>query len=207
MNKSIKIYDSDFKKNAVLLSYQGGSIAKVERELKITRSLLNRWREDYQKFGTGSFPGTGYLKLNPKQKRIFELENKIRESNLKFTILKKAGICALQDRFKIFQYIKSNEKMYPIRKMCLVLGVSVRSYHTWKNENISETQRKKILIKKEIITIFFTVKQRYGAARIAIELQKLGYTISSATVGRYMKEEGLYSEIKKKQSKLLSTPN
>jgi transposase-like protein len=192
-----KIYDRDFKVKAVLLSYERGNKAQIGKELNIDSSLLTRWQKDYEKYGIESFPGTGYLKLNSVEKKVYELEKKIKEADLKFEILKKGNSFLFQGKLMIFDFIHNNEKKYSIRKMCKVLNVSVRTYHNWKNQNLSETKQKRVFIKKEIIEFFFNVEQRYGAQRIAKMLQNRGYKISSTTVGRYMKELGLYSKITK----------
>ena len=81
--------------------------------------------------------------------------------------------------------------------MCKVLGVSTNSHRRWKNQFVSETEKQRLLIKNEIIKIFSSVKKRYGAQRISVELMKRGYNISSSTVGRYMRSLGLYCEIRK----------
>ncbi|WP_082447135.1 IS3 family transposase [Flavobacterium sp. KJJ] len=52
-------------------------------------------------------------------------------------------------------------------------------------------------------SIFFATEQRYGKPRIKIELENSGYQISISTVGRHMKELGLYSKIKKNKVPLL----
>jgi len=192
-----KIYTRDFKERAVLLSFERGNIEQVERELEITHSLLNRWRQDYLKYGSGSFPGTGFLKCSRDQKRIHELEKNIKKVDLNFEILKNAALHLYQGKQMVFQFISDNEKNYAIKQMCKVLSVKQRTYHRWKNQFISESEKKKILIKDEINIVFFNAKKRYGAARIAIELQKRGIKISSSTVGRYMRALGLYCEIKK----------
>jgi len=192
-----KIYDYDFKVKAVLLSYERWNKAEVGKELNINSSLLTRWQQDYERYGTESFPGSGYLKLNSTEKKVYELEKKIKEVDLKFEILKKGSNLLCQGKFVIFEFIHNNEKIYSIRKMCKVLNVSVRTYHNWKSQNLSETKQKRISIKKEIIEIFFKVEQRYGAPRIAKTLQNRGHKISSTTTGRYMKELGLYSKITK----------
>ncbi|MBZ4035925.1 IS3 family transposase [Flavobacterium sp. 17A] len=192
-----KIYDRDFKVNAVLLSYKKGNKAEVGRELNIDSSLLTRWQQDYEQYGTESFPGTGFLKLNSTEKIVFALEKRIKEADLKFEILKKGNNLLHQGKFEIFRFIQANEKKYSIRIMCKVLNVSTRTYSTWKSQNLSETKQKKILIKKEIIYFFFKFKQRYGAQRIAKILQNRGHKISSTTAGRYMKELGLSSKISK----------
>lgn len=192
-----KIYDRNFKVRAVLLSYERGNKAEVGKELNIDSSLLTRWQQDYEKYGNESFPGTGYLKLNTIEKKVFELEKKIKEAELKFEILKKGSSLLFQGKFVIFEFIYNSEKIYSIRKMCKVLNVSTRSYHNWKNPNLSEAKQKRISIKKEIKEIFFEVEQRYGAQRIAKTLQNRGHKISSRTTGRYMKELGLFSKITK----------
>lgn len=197
MKKNIKIYDRDFKEKAVLISFEKNNIEQVERELGITKSLLNRWRQDYNKYGSGSFPGSGFLKLDPNQKKIYDLERKIKNVDLIFQILKKSIWYLNQEKKGIFHFISANENIYSINQMCRVLSISPNTYRKWKNQFVSETQKQKLLLKDEIKGIFFDTNQRYGAARITIELQKKGYKTSSTTVGRYMKSLGLYCEIKK----------
>lgn len=88
--QNMKKYERTFKENAVKLSYERGKgqTASIERELGITPSCLSRWRHDFEKFGTGSFCGTGYLKLTPEQTIITNLEKKIKDSELTLEILK-----------------------------------------------------------------------------------------------------------------------
>ena len=76
----MKKYERTFKEYAVKLSYERGKgqIENVERELGITRGCLNKWRQDSEKFGTGSFCGGGHLKLTPEQALIANLEKKIK---------------------------------------------------------------------------------------------------------------------------------
>jgi len=62
---------------------------------------------------------------------------------------------------------------------------------------LNETQKRKILMQKEITSIFFTFERRYGSDRIATELQKSGYQLSAVTVRKYMSEMGLTSMVKK----------
>lgn len=81
MKKIVKVYDRAFKVKAVLLSFQRNSIEPVEKELGITNSLLNRWRQDYQKYGIGSFPGCGNVRLSPEQKKYICLKKELRKQN------------------------------------------------------------------------------------------------------------------------------
>ena len=52
--------------------------------------MLYKWRQAHEKFGIGSFPGNGYLKLTVEQEKIRELEKKLKDAELERDILKKA---------------------------------------------------------------------------------------------------------------------
>jgi transposase len=90
MKENRKTYGRNFKEKAVQLSYERDNISQLAKELGITAPLLYKWRQDYQEFGTGSFPGKGKLKLSPEQEKIYELEKKLKETELERDILKKA---------------------------------------------------------------------------------------------------------------------
>ncbi len=85
-------YDPDFKRNAVLLcTEQGRSVAEVADNLGINRDLLYHWRSKYNKAnGLLAFPGNGNEALTPDQRRIRELEKKLRDTAMERDILKKA---------------------------------------------------------------------------------------------------------------------
>ena len=85
-----KIYDTTFKAKAVELSNERSNISALARELGIRVSMLYKWRKEYEEFGTGSFPGKGTLKQTPEQKKISELEAKLKDAELERDILKKA---------------------------------------------------------------------------------------------------------------------
>ena len=61
----------------------------------------------------------------------------------------------------IYSFIKSNEQLFPIEKMCKVLQVSNGSYYQWKKQAITASQHLKITIKEQITLIYFEAKQRY----------------------------------------------
>lgn len=197
MKRNRKKYDFIFKEKAVLLSYERNSLAKLEKELCLYCGALSKWRREYEKFNKDGIIGNQYLKLSLEQQRIEELEKKIKKSDLKFEILKSAGEYLHQGAAMIFYFMANNEKKYSIRLMCEVLSINRGTYRGWKNQIITERQKTKILIQKEITTMFFAFKQRYGSKRITIELQNSGYQISCWTVNNYMKELGLTNKVKK----------
>ncbi len=73
-------FDQDFKTNAVLLCTEPGrSVVEVAKNLGIGKDLLYRWRREYHRAnGQYVFPGNGVEALTPDQKRIRELEKKLR---------------------------------------------------------------------------------------------------------------------------------
>ena len=98
----------------------------------------------------------------------------------------------------IYSFIKNNEKLFPIEKMCKTLKVSSRSYYRWRKQIISVRLQLKTALKEQITAVYFKSKQRYGSPRITLELHNLGYKISRITVAKYMRELGLRSKLSKK---------
>ena len=97
-----------------------------------------------------------------------------------------------------YSFIKSNEQLFPIEKMCKVLQVSSGNYYRWKKQTITARQQLKITIKEQITLIYFAAKQRYGSPRITLKLKYLGYKVLRITVAKHMKELGLRSKLSKK---------
>ena len=91
-SKPRRKFDQDFKRNAVLLcSEPGRSVTGVAENLGIGKDLLYRWRREYHRAsGQYVFPGNGVEALTPNQKRIRELEKKLRDTEMERDILKKA---------------------------------------------------------------------------------------------------------------------
>jgi transposase InsO family protein len=98
----------------------------------------------------------------------------------------------------IYTFIKNNEKIFPIEKMCQVLQVGRRSYYDWKSQCVSDKKQRVIAIKEKITSIYFESKQRYGSPRIAAELNYTGTKASRITVAKYMNQLGLRSRLTKK---------
>ena len=193
-----KVYDRVFKEKAVQLSYERHNISELARELGITAPQLYKWRKEYEEFGQGSFPGNGNIKQTPEQECIAELERKLKDAEIERDILKKSNRHLFQKRSMIYIFIKNNEKIFPIEKMCKVLQVSQRSYYQWKSGSVSDRKQRAELVKEKITSIYFDSKQRYGSPRMTAELASLGDKLSRITVAKYMNQLGLRSKLSKK---------
>ena len=84
-------YDSDFKRNAVLLSEDPGrTVSEVAENLGIASDLLYRWRREYWAKESLAFPGHGREGLTAQEQKIRELEKKLKDVEMERDILKKA---------------------------------------------------------------------------------------------------------------------
>lgn len=84
-------YDPEFKRNAVLLTEEPGrTVKEVAENLGINSELIYRWRRQMRDRGELAFPGQGKMALTEEQKRIKELEKKLRDTEMERDILKKA---------------------------------------------------------------------------------------------------------------------
>jgi len=191
-------FDRVFKENAVKLSYEKSCQKDFAAELGIWPSILSRWREEYRKYGIGSFQGFGTPKVHPDNKIFFELEKNNKKSEIKLEIFKNGFPFLFQGKLVTYQFIRSNENKYSIDQMCEVLGICSRIYFKWKKHGIPKKHREVTLLKEEITSIFLNSKKQYGRDRITKELNNRGYKIAGRQVSNYMQELGLRSRVKKK---------
>ena len=198
MSGKYRKFNYTFKENAVLLSYEKSSLKDFAEELKIDPSVLCRWRREYKKFGTGSFLGSGNVRVHPDSKRLFELEKKSKKSAIKLEISKNGLPHLFQGKLITYQFIKNHEKVYSIDQMCKVLGICGRIYFKWKKNGIPKKHQEVALLKEEITSIFLNSKKRYGRKQITKELNIRGIKIAERQVSNYMQMLGLRRIVKRK---------
>ena len=89
--QSRRKFDSEFKRNAVLLAEEPGrTVAEVARNLGINENLLYRWKNEKRKLGRIAFPGYGKMALTTEQEHVRQLEKQLADVTLERDILKKA---------------------------------------------------------------------------------------------------------------------
>lgn len=192
-----KHYSRDFKLKIVKLSFEKVKLDGIAREFNITYRTLWNWRKNYIINGEENFFVLKKTKLIGREKKIYDLEIKIRKTDTEYKIIKGAADYFQKGPPLIFQYIAENEQNYSSYMMCKILGIDLGSYNKWKNEYVSERQKWKMMVKEEIVWIFMSSQKRYGSKRITAELQRSGYELSSDTVLRYMRELNLHVSVKK----------
>lgn len=90
MKKQQKVYQDEFKRMAVELTYAKGTIKAAADDLGLEPSLLAKWRRDpryNQQAAPVSSPGRGAIDLEIENRR---LQRALREMTMERDILKKA---------------------------------------------------------------------------------------------------------------------
>ena len=100
--RSRRKFDSDFKRNAVSLTEESGrTVVEVARNLGIRSELLYRWRQQMRDSKELAFPGHGKMSLTEDQKRIRELERKLRDTEMERDIIKKGFLFTVIEEFNM----------------------------------------------------------------------------------------------------------
>ncbi|WP_426483317.1 IS3 family transposase [Flavobacterium sp. 2] len=191
-------YSDLFKEKIVQLSYKKNNLSEFAREIGISSSKLTEWRQTYEKFGIGGFPGSGGIKMKLEDQKIFELEKKLKQSEQNFEILEKGTKYLSMGNLSIYPFIKENEKTYSIIKMCEVFGIHRRVYRNWKNGIIPPKKQKILKLKDEITSLYYLFNRQYGSVKITRELVKRGYKISGNRVAFYMNKMNLKRKLDRK---------
>lgn len=90
-----------------------------------------------------------------------------------------------------YAYIRSLAGEYSILKMCGWLGVSRAGYYKWLGRGTSESEKRQQHLEKVIATTFERFKHRYGAPRLAVELNESGIPCSVNYVAKLMAQSSL----------------
>ena len=84
-----RVFTEEFKRDAVKLARERGSISQVARDLGVHESVLSRWKRQLEKGVENPFPGQG----NPQDPELAQLKRemaRLKEENEILLISKKA---------------------------------------------------------------------------------------------------------------------
>nr|WP_315219797.1 IS3 family transposase [uncultured Flavobacterium sp.] len=203
-----KIYDRDFKVNAVKLALEKNRF-KAAKELGIATTNIYRWQAELQKYEAESFCGVGQFRnLEQKRKAVLKitLTKKLQKVERQVEIFKSASKYILKGKPMIFYFIENNLDKYSLCGMCEVLGIIPGTYYRWRDKILSPRKGETILLEKEITSIFYEYKARYGNIKISAELQSRGIKLSPPSVTRYMKRLGLVSKLSSRHKSKSGSP-
>lgn len=84
-----KVFDQEFKREAVKLVLEGGRrVRDVSRDLGIHENVLHRWKSQYLQDREHAFPGKGHMK--PHEEELMRMKKKVLDLEQEREILKKA---------------------------------------------------------------------------------------------------------------------
>jgi len=90
-----------------------------------------------------------------------------------------------------YRFIDAHKKVWPVNLMCQVLQVARSGYYGWLKRSESPRAISNRTLDAEIRRVFAQHRQRYGAPRIADELNDQGIPCSKNRVARRMRALGL----------------
>lgn len=80
---------------------------------------------------------------------------------------------------------------HSVSSMCDVLGVSRSGFYAWRDERLTERERRDQELMPMVQEIFHRHKRRYGARRIALDMNALGELCGVGRVAKLLKKQGL----------------
>jgi transposase len=96
MSSQRKTYTREFKIDAAKLSYNSDKpVEEIAESLGVSKSSLNRWRQEYRDDPDQAFPGSGQQK--ERDAEIMRLKKELRQVQLENEILKKAAAIFTQN--------------------------------------------------------------------------------------------------------------
>ena len=90
-----------------------------------------------------------------------------------------------------YAYIDGIRGDYTITKMCRWLDVSRSGYYKWRQRQPGPREQRRLLVEQAMIVTFEEFKRRYGARRLAVELQESGVPCSVNHIAKLLAENGL----------------
>jgi putative transposase len=90
-----------------------------------------------------------------------------------------------------FAFIDKHRTMFPVRRMCQVLGVSPSGYYAAQTRSASPRERENCRLLVQIRVAHRTSRETYGARRMVHELRAQGVVCGRHRAARLMRQAGL----------------
>jgi transposase InsO family protein len=87
--------------------------------------------------------------------------------------------------------IDEHHEVFAVVMMCKLLSVPRASYYSWRKRPVSKREQRRALVGAAVETTYHQYKKRYGAPRVAIELNEQGIGCSVNHVADLLREKGL----------------
>ncbi len=107
-----------------------------------------------------------------------------------------------------YRFIESHCAVYPVGRMCAVLGVSRSGYYAWSERPLSERKQRNTRLLLHIRAVYHESRRTYGSRRVYHELREQGIPCSRSRqrVARLMRQDGLRA-VQRQRYKQTTRPN
>ena len=93
-----------------------------------------------------------------------------------------------------YRFIAGQRTVYPLRRLCAVLKVSVSGYYDWLKRKPSRRVQANRELTVRIRAVHEASRQTYGALRVQAELRAQGEQVGKQRIARLMREMGLQTK-------------
>lgn len=101
-----------------------------------------------------------------------------------------------------YAFIKVQEEIHKVTRLCEVLGVSNSGYYDWRTRKPSAREQANKVLLGKIKHIYARHKGRYGSPRIHATLKREGDTASRGRVERLMRKNGIEAHRAKRHKRV-----
>jgi len=97
-----------------------------------------------------------------------------------------------------YQFVSDQSSRFPVRRICLILGLWPSAYYAWRRRGESRRVRENRRLVVEIKAIHESSQRTYGSPRIHAELKARGRHHGKNRVARLMRENAIRAKQKRK---------
>jgi putative transposase len=98
-----------------------------------------------------------------------------------------------------YAFIAAHTGVYPVRRMCQVLGVSTSGYYDWRKRAPSKRKQANDRLLEAIREEHETSRQTYGSPRIQAALERRGIKAGKNRIARLMHDHGIVGKAPKRK--------
>jgi len=98
-----------------------------------------------------------------------------------------------------YEVVERSKSEYPVKRLCVVLGVSESGYYAWLKREPSQRAQQDSQLRQKIVAIWQQFRGIYGAPRIHAELLAQGIRLGLKRVARLMRQVGIRGKMARRK--------